>query len=578
MAERLDRGHPAVTNPRRAGWFSPKTLLWLLPLAFLGVFFFLPLGKILLAAMQAALDKGFSLSALSQLTRPLWFTTWQAALSTLLTLLIGLPAAYVFSHYSFAGKRLLRVLTTLPFILPTVVAVAGFTALLGPRGLLNLWLMALLHLTTPPITFMNTLWGILLVHVFYNTTIILRVVGSAWSQLDPRWEQTARVLGASRGQALREVTLPLLRPSILAATLLVFLFDFTSFGVILMVGGPYFATLEVAIYQQTLSLFNLPLAGLLAVTQLICTFIITSIYSRVNGLRRIPLLPSLTAETARPLKTWGERVGVTAMNTLLTLLLVSPMLALAVRSFLRLGADQGERGVFQSGFTLQYYKQLFINSSQSIFYVPPASAALNSLLYAVATVLLSLTLGTLAVYAMFYNQKFRRWLDPLITLPLGASAVTLGLGFILTFTRAPFDARHFPLLIPIAHALVATPFVVRTLQPTLNSIPDSLRQAAGVLGASPLRVWRHVDVPLLKRSALVAAIFAFTISLGEFGATSFLARPENPTLPVAIYRYISMPGELNYGQALAMSTILLVLCGLAIFLLERLQPQGSNEI
>jgi thiamine transport system permease protein len=149
---------------------------------------------------------------------------------------------------------------------------------------------------------------------------------------------------------------------------------------------------------------------------------------------------------------------------------------------------------------------------------------------------------------------------------------------VLTFDKAPFDVAHFPLLIPIAHSLVATPFVVRTLQPVLNSIPASLRQAAGVLGASPARTWRNVDVPLLRRSLLVAAIFAFTISLGEFGATSFLVRPETPTLPVAIYRFISMPGESNYGQALAMSTLLLLLCGLAIALLERLQPEGMKEI
>lgn len=563
-----------IGKPR---WFG-RTLLWLIPLAFLAAFFFLPLGKILVTAAGSALEDGFTFASLKQALAPLWFTTWQAALSTVLTLLLGLPAAYLYSHYRFRGKKLMRVLTTLPFILPTVVAVAGFTALLGPRGLLNLGLMRLFGLDQPPITFMNTLWGVLLVHVFYNITIVLRVVGSAWSQLDPRWEQTAQVLGASKRRALREVTLPLLRPSILAAALLVFLFDFTSFGVILMVGGPYFSTLEVAIYQQTMSLFNLPLAGSMAVIQLLCTFAITWVYSRVNDNRRVPLLPKLNNEALQPIHTLKEKLAVYAMNTLLTLLLVAPMLALVLRSFLRLAADQGNRGSFTPGFTLQFYRELFVNSSQSIFYVPPVSAALNSLGFALLTVAFALVLGTLTVYAMLHNNRMKRWLDALITLPLGASAVTLGLGFIITFNRAPLDVRHFPLLIPIAHALVATPFVVRTLQPALNSIPGSLRQAAGVLGASPLNIWRKVDLPLLKRPLLVAAIFAFTISLGEFGATSFLARPETPTLPVAIYRYISMPGELNYGQALAMSTLLLALCGLSIYLLEKLQPEGLNEI
>lgn len=566
-----------MSKTGKRSWFG-KMLLWLVPLAFLAAFFFTPLVKILATAARSALENGLGTSSFKQALSPLWFTTWQAALSTVLTLLLGLPAAYLYSHYRFRGKRLMRTLTTLPFILPTVVAVAGFTALLGPRGLLNLGLMKLFGLDQPPIMFMNTLWGILLVHVFYNTTIVLRVVGSAWSQLDPRWEQTARVLGASKRQALREVTLPLLRPSILAATLLVFLFDFTSFGVILMVGGPYFSTLEVAIYQQTMSLFNLPLAGILAVVQLLCTFVITWIYSKINGSRRVPLMPRLDEEILRQARSLKEKVALYGMNTLLALLLVAPMLALVLRSFLRLAADQGNRGSFTPGFTLQYYTQLFVNSNQSIFYVPPVSAALNSLLFALLTVAFSLVLGTLTIYAIYHNQRAWRWLDALITLPLGASAVTLGLGFVITFNRAPLDVRHFPLLIPIAHALVATPFVVRSLQPALNSIPTSLRQAASVLGASPVNVWRKVDLPLLRRPMLVAAIFAFTISLGEFGATSFLARPETPTLPVAIYRYISMPGELNYGQALAMSTLLLVLCGLSIYLLEKLQPEGMNEI
>ena len=299
-----------------------RTLLWGTPLLFLAVFFFLPLGKILWLAGREAISGGVTLRSFSQITDPLWFTVWQAVLSTLLTLLLGLPAAYLFSHFQFKGKRFLQMVTTLPFILPTVVAVAGFTALLGPSGLLNVFLKQVFHLSSPPVQFMNTLWGILLVHVFYNTTIIIRVVGSAWTSLDPRWEESARVLGASRGQTLRQVTLPLLRPAILAATLLVFLFDFTSFGVILMVGGPGFSTLEVAIYQQALSLLNLPLAGLLSVIQLLCTFAVTWVYSSVNGSRKTPLMPHLSGSNIRSPKTWLEKLQVGLMSFLLLALLV----------------------------------------------------------------------------------------------------------------------------------------------------------------------------------------------------------------------------------------------------------------
>lgn len=568
---------PAATAGRRvpAGWqvFG----LWLLPLAFLAVFFFLPLGGILRVAAAGLLEQGLSAAALTRLSRALGFTFYQAGLSTLLTVLVGLPAAYVFARLTFPGKGALRLLSSLPFILPTVVVAAAFNALIGPRGWLNLLAMSLFNLTVPPVNLLNSLPAILLAHVFYNTTIVLRVVGSAWEQLDPRLEQAARVLGASPWRAFREVTLPLLRPALLAAALLVFLFDFTSFGVILLLGGARYATLEVEIYIQALHLLNLPLAGLLSLVQLVCTLLMTVVYTRLSARLNIPLAPRLRGEGAAAPRTLRQKALVAATVLVLFCLLVLPLAALAGRSLARLEPDRGQRGGFQAGLTLDYYRELFINRRGSLFYVPPIEAARNSLLYASVTVAVSLGLGLPASAALSRRAPVNRVLDPLLMLPLGASAVTLGLGFILVFNRPPLEARSFPLLVPLAHSLVALPFVVRTLAPVLLSIPHGLRQAAAVLGASPLRVWLEIDLPIIARAALVAAIFSFTISLGEFGATSFLARPEFPTLPVAIFRFISQPGGLNYGQALAMSTLLLVVCALGIALIERIRLPERTE-
>jgi thiamine transport system permease protein len=550
--------------------------LWLLPLVFLAIFFFLPLITIFKLAIESA-PTGFDPALLARVGRPLGFTIYQALLSTLLTLVVGLPAAYVFGRFTFPGKDLLRVLTTLPFILPTVVVAASFNALLGPRGWVNLALMGLFGLENPPVQLMNSLAAILLAHVFYNTTIIIRIVGTAWEQLDPRLEQAARVLGASPWRAFREVTLPLLRPALLAGLLLVFMFDFTSFGVVLLLGGPRYATIEVEIYIQALQMLNLPLAGLLSAIQLAFTFLLTVAYTAIMGRRSVPLVPRLRGEGQRPPRTWRERLMVWSVVIVLALLLVSPLLALAARSVTRLEANRGERGSVQPGLTLAYYQELFINRRESIFYVPPIAAARNSLVYAGMTVALSLVMGSLAAYALNRRSRLNRVIDPLLMLPLGASAVTLGLGFIVTFTRPPLDVRSFPWLIPIAHSLVALPFVVRTLQPALASIPVSLRQAASILGAPPWRVWREVDLPIVARAALVSGIFSFTISLGEFGATSFLARPEYPTLPVAIFRFLSQPGAMNYGQALAMATLLMLVCALSILVLERVRLPETDE-
>jgi thiamine transport system permease protein len=235
----------------------------------------------------------------------------------------------------------------------------------------------------------------------------------------------------------------------------------------------------------------------------------------------------------------------------------------------------------QYGLTSAYYSELFVNRRGSIFYVPPVEAARNSLTYAGATVLLSLALGFPLASALARPGRVERILDPLLMLPLGASAVTLGLGFIVTFNH-PLFSSHFsllssPLIIPLAHTIIALPFVVRALQPAIAAIPERLRHAAATLGASPWRVWQNVDWPILSRAILSAATFAFTVSLGEFGAATLLARPDFPTLPVAIARFLSQPGGLNYGQAMAMSTILMGVTLLGILSIEKLRLPGAGE-
>jgi len=175
------------------------------------------------------------------------------------------------------------------------------------------------------------------------------------------------------------------------------------------------------------------------------------------------------------------------------------------------------------------------------------------------------------------NSPINRLLEPFLMLPLGASAVTLGLGFILAFNAPPLDLRASPLLIPLAHTLVAFPFVLRSLTPALRSIKPRLRQAALVLGANPFQVFLNIDLPMVARAVLVAATFAFTISLGEFGATALIARPDFPTIPIAIYRLIGQPGAINYGQALALSTILMVVCASGMLAIERLRIAEIGE-
>ena len=551
-------------------------LLWSLPLAFLLVFFYQPLVAIFRLVFSTQFSQGWKLFRWSQITKPLGFTLYQAKLSTILTLILGLPAAYLFARFQFAGRKFLRVLITIPFILPTVVVAAAFNTLLGPRGWLNLGLMSLFNLSSPPINMLNSLSAILLAHVFYNISIVIRMVGSSLSRLNQNLPLVAQNLGASPWRAFKEVTLPLLMPSILSATLMVFLFDFSSFGVVLMLGGPQFSTLEVEIYNQAMNRFNLPVAGLLSIVQLVFTLLVSVLINRSNQPRYGKAAMASESSGLRVAKGSWEKAFVIIMVTVLLLLMVTPTVSLVTRSFFTFEAARGERGELNTGFTLRYYRELFENREKSLFYVPPILAIRNSIVYAGITMLLATTLGLISVYAIERLSSLSRFLEPLFMLPLGASAVTLGLGFLIVFGSSVLTQGRFQALIPIAHSLVALPLVIRTLLPALRGIPANLRLAATSMGASPLRVFREVDLPILFRAIVVSLLFAFTISLGEFGASSFLSNTAMPTIPVAIFRYLSQPGALNYGQALAMSSLLMVVCVMGSFVIEQVRLPGEE--
>lgn len=545
---------------------SPIRRFAILPaLLFLAVFFFLPLTRILALSLDSSILTAENFQRALEVLR---FTLYQAALSTLLTFLLGLPSAVLFARFDFRGKSLLRALTAVPFMLPTVVVAAGFNAFLGPRG----WFSFIFPFSS--FQFSNTLIAILLAHVFYNTTIVIRIVSNALTHLDPRLEQAARTLGADSRRVWTRITLPLLRAPLLAAGLLVFLFDFTSFGVILLLGGPQFSTLEVEIYIQSMQFLNLPMAALLSLIQLLCTLAFSILYTRLVTSSLIPTTPRPSL-TRKP-KSLRERVFVLSFIFLLSSFFILPLLSLPLRSLSRLEANMGQRGEVTYGLTADYYRELFINRRGSVFYVPPIEAARNSLGYGAATIALSLALGFPAASALIRPNRFTKLLDSFLLLPLGASAVTLGLGYIITFNK-PLPLITSPLIVPLAHTVIALPFVIRTLQPALASIPDRLRHAAATLGASPFRVWQTVDWPIVSRAVLAAATFAFTVSLGEFGAASLLARPDLPTLPVAIARFLSQPGGLNYGQAMAMSTILMAVTLTGILLIEKVRLPGTGE-
>ncbi len=549
---------------RRSGGRAASLALLAPPAVFLALFFLYPVATIIVTGLRP--EGVLDLTVLARVvTDPsirdvAWFTLWQAVASTALTLVVAIPGAYALARLEFPGRRLLQASVMVPFAMPTVVVGSAFLALLGPNSPVNTVLTSVLGDAAWTLDLRRTVTAILIAHVFFNYAVVVRTVGGLWQLIDPRLEDAARTLGASRLQAFREVSLPLLRPAIASASAIVFLFTFTSFGVILILGGARRATIEVEIHRATTQLLDLPLASTLAVLQLVAVVAALLVYGRLQ--RRVPPMPMVAeAQSRRPVATRGERGFLGANLVVMAALLAAPLAVLAERSLRT--AD---------GYGLTHYAALLGAEAETVLAVSTTDAVRNSLLFGAAATAIAVVIGAMTAFgAVTARGRLGGVVDRALMLPLGTSAVTVGFGFLLALRSPPLDFRGSLLLVPIAQALIATPFVVRTLLPVLRSIDTSLREAAAVLGATPRRIWREVDLPIIGRAVLAAAGFSFAIAVGEFGATVFLARAQHPTMPVAIFRLLGRPGAANFGQAMAMSTMLATITAAAILTIDRLK-------
>jgi thiamine transport system permease protein len=309
---------------------------------------------------------------------------------------------------------------------------------------------------------------------------------------------------------------------------------------------------------------DLAVAGALALLQLVGVGTALAAYARLGG-RRVQRTVRGDRRGGRPLVTLGDRGFAAAVLAGTALLLGVPLAQLVVRAF----TIDGGAGI--ANFTA------LSQSSRAALGGAAWPAIGNSLQIALTATVFSLVIGLLTSLAISHREtRLGAALDTLVMLPLGTSAVTIGFGFLVAFDW-PIDLRTSPLLIPLAHSLIAVPFVVRITLPVLRSIRTRLREAATVLGASPRRILREIDLPIVSRAALLGAGFAFAVSIGEFGATAFLVRPDRQTMTTTIFRLLGRPGQATFGQAMAMSVILMVVTAAAILTIDRFRAADLGE-
>jgi len=520
----------------RLRYLAVPALLYLL------AFFYLPIAGILKLGLGAAVVEVLRDSYHRWV---MGFTMAQALGSTALTLLLGLPGAYIFAHYEFPGSRVIKAVLTVPFVMPSVMVALGFLLLFGREGLI-----ANLIGRDPGIIY--TWKAILIAHAFYNFPIVVRMVSSLWERVNPHYEEVAQALGARGFRLFWKVTLPLLLPGILASAMLTFIFCFLSFSIPLILGGYRYVTIEVDIFSTVMTLLDFRTGSALAVIQMTLSALFLYVYIRF--LERYSRAEDYGRRKKKKLSLLSPAgLGVTLYSLVVFVLIVAPLIAIVYDSLL-----------FDGRFSLENYRRVFSPEHNPMFGVSTLGTIKNSLLFGFTTVVTSILVALPLAYALRERFRGRRLLDVLVMLPLASSPVTVALGYILAFQSTPLYYTFW--IVAIAHSIVAYPFVFRALSTGLAKIKPNLREAALTLGANEWRAFLKVELPLAFGSLIVGAVFAFAISIAELGATYMLAPPEYTTMSLAVYKFLNAR---HFGSASALSVVMMVISASAFLLIEK---------
>lgn len=493
------------------------------------------------------------------------FTAYQAVLSTGASLALGLPGAYLLARYEFPGRRTIRSLTLVPFVLPSIMVAVGFAAMFGRNGPLN---RALSVLGLPTVELMFTLSIIVLAHAFYNAPLVVRVVAAAWESVDARTVETARSLGAPPRRAFLDVVVPQLLPAVLTSALLVFIFTFMSFPIVLALGGLQLATVEVWLYDRITSL-RLEEAAALAVLEAAITLGLTYAYLRYETAQAATRTVSLRARKRLFGRLDLERIAIGGYALVIGVVFLGPIVSMLLASVTDVAG----------GITLEHYELLFARR-EAVVGTRPDLAIRNSLVFAVGTLALAVPMGVVVSVLTARDTVGGRIVGVLAMVPFAVSGVVIGLGLLQTVVFG-VDVLGYRLQVTgaiavvAAHAVGAYPFVVRTVSPALASMDDRVVESARALGASRARALVDIELPLAMPAVAAGAAFAFAISVGEFNSTIVLVEGGDAyTMPVAVERYLA---DRTLGPATAMGSVLLIVTGVSFVVIERVGAHGGIE-
>ena len=511
--------------------------LWLaiLPAAALLLLLVAPLARLAVtgftgeASWPGATDSNWSVWEPWQDDYLRWRVTWslaQAGITCVLAFGLGLPLAWVLARFEFAGRTLVLRLLMLPFVVPTLVAALGVLALWGPRGLLSGWL---------GINLQDTPWLLLYGNLFFNLCLVVRAGVDALGQVNARQVAAARSLGATPWRAFWRIEWPAIAPWLMSSLCLVFLYCFAGFGLALVLGGQRFATVEVEIYTLVAHELQLGQASVLALWMLGLTGGVALLYAALE--KRLAAPSRVQPLARRPPAGLAQWLALTGALAVLFVICALPILAILWRAL-------------AAGWT----------TWATLLDDEVAAALWNTLRFSCVALLLATLLGLLHALAA---QRSVLWRAAAF-LPFMVSPVTVAFGLLLLY---PGWTASLPLLLA-AYAVLAYPFVAKSMAAGLDSLPPHVLQAARTLGASPQRSFWRVTMPLLRPALRRGMAFAAATALGEFAVTLFLSRPEWATLTTLIYRRLGHPGATSLDQAFVLASMLMGLALLVFLLIE----------
>lgn len=486
------------------------------------------------------------------------FTFKVAALSTLVTLVVGVPLAWNLGRYRWPGHAFLRGLFTVPFVMPSILVAMGFLALF------DAW---------PIMRREGAIWALLIAHAWFNLALVVRFCEPLLATLDPELEEAARLLphGETRWQRMRNLWAPLMWPSVAAAGAMTFLFSFTSFALVRWL-TPGQRNLEVVMANQSdWAGIQIPELGR-APSEIVMAASMVQMLTILASLALISWLQSKRMRMVTPTIEDARTRGTTGWAVHLMLMagfVLAPLVALTFSSF----QIRGE-------WSLAGWEAAFAGSRTGI---GVSEALRSSIGYALLTLAIALPLGYILADTIQRVEQTRPRLamviDVLAMLPLAISAVIIGLGVLIGLLRTePALLREW--WIPAyGHVMLTTPFVVRILLPAMRGLDPDFENSAALLGARPFRRLVSIRLPLLRGSLIVAGCFVLAISLGEFGASWVVIRfTEWTTLPVLIDELLGRPGfdPVPRAAAHAGGVVLLGLTMVLFMAVERFRPLGRG--